>query len=376
MNKRGYRALIPEADAISLGERLITFIGALLSILAVAAVSNQLIGGAGLPILVASMGASAVLLFAVPHSRFSQPWPFVGGHLVSALIGVGCAQWIPNLFAAAALAVALAIVAMQYLRCLHPPGGAVALTAIIGGPEIQSLGFSYVLAPVILNVMLMLAMALLVNNLAPHRRYPEVAFGRQQADQQQEKELEELNFTENDLSQALRDMDTYIDVSKRDLSAIYELARMYAQQRQIGDQFCRDVMIDDVITVEFGSELEEVWRLLRSKGISGLPVIDRARRVIGILTLTDLLREANVSSHEHLADQLREFLKRTAGFESDKAEVAGQVMSSPVITMHKDEPIATLIPLFTEKNIHHIPIVDEQNKLVGMVTRLSVMKAM
>lgn len=373
MNRHWYRSLIPEAERISRGERVVIFFGALVSVFVVAWMSSQLIGGVGLPILIASMGASAVLLFAVPHSRFSQPWSLVGGHLVSAFIGVCCAQWIPNLFIAAAVCVALSIVTMEWLRCLHPPGGAAALAVVLGGAEVQALGFSYVLAPVALNVALMLAMALLINNLAPQRRYPEAWFEQPSV---KEAVVNELNFTENDLSQALRDMDTYIDVSKKDLSAIYGLAKMYAQQRQVKNYLCRDVMSDDVVTVEFGSELEEVWNLLRSHGISGLPVVDRAQRVIGIVTLSDVLREADVGHHAHLADQLGRFIKRTVGFHSEKAEVAGQVMSSPVFTAQEDELIATLIPLFTEKNIHHIPIVDEKDKLVGMVTRSSIMKAM
>src|SRR5690625_7242859 len=82
--------------------------------------------------MLASMGATAVLLFAVPHGALSQPWAVVGGHVVSAIVGVTCQLLIPNLFWAAALSVGVAVAAMYYLRCIHPPGGATALAAEIG----------------------------------------------------------------------------------------------------------------------------------------------------------------------------------------------------------------------------------------------------
>ena len=91
-------------------------------------------GGAS-TLVVASMGASAVLLFAVPHGPLSQPWALIGGHMVSAFIGVSCATLVPDTITAAALAVGLAIGAMHLLRCIHPPGGATALAAVVSGPS-------------------------------------------------------------------------------------------------------------------------------------------------------------------------------------------------------------------------------------------------
>lgn len=120
------------------------------------------------------MGASAVLLFAVPHGQLSQPWPVLGGHLISAFIGVACAKWIPNLTLAAPVAVALAIGAMHYLRCIHPPGGATALTAVIGGPALRALGFHYVVTPVLLDTLAILLVAVLFNGFFAWRRYPAV----------------------------------------------------------------------------------------------------------------------------------------------------------------------------------------------------------
>jgi len=147
-------------------------LGGLVALVAVLEISQVQLGLDGAATLVASMGASAVLLFAVPHGPLSQPWPVFGGHLVSALVGVSCAQMIDQPVLAAAMAVGLAIGAMHYLRCIHPPGGATALSAVVGGDAVHQLGFQFVLTPVMLNVITMLLVALLFNAPFAWRRYP------------------------------------------------------------------------------------------------------------------------------------------------------------------------------------------------------------
>jgi len=125
--------------------------------------------------LIASFGASAVLVYGAPMAEYSQPRNLVGGHLVSAIIGVTVFVLIGDkTILAGPTAVSLAIVAMHFTRTLHPPGGATALIAIIGGNKIHSLGYSYVLSPVLLSSMVLLSVALLVNNMSanPKRHYP------------------------------------------------------------------------------------------------------------------------------------------------------------------------------------------------------------
>ena len=124
--------------------------------------------------LVGSFGASAILIYGVPNSPFAQPRNLVGGHVFSALVGMGCVLYIkadPSILAA--LAVSLSLVAMHLTRTIHPPGGATALIAVIGGDQIHALGFWYVLTPIGLGALIMLIVALLLNNLSPHRRYPQ-----------------------------------------------------------------------------------------------------------------------------------------------------------------------------------------------------------
>ncbi len=133
-------------------------LGAFVSILLVGLISQPFVGAAT-PLLVASMGASAVILFCLPDSPLASPWAFVGGHFVCVTVGISCALFVPDIALAAALAVALSILLMQGLGCLHPPGGAAALTCVVGGPAVTDLGYQFMLLPVGLNVALMLALS-------------------------------------------------------------------------------------------------------------------------------------------------------------------------------------------------------------------------
>lgn len=162
----------PHGHAPTTGAKLLTALGSFVGLLAVAALSRVLVGHEDAPAIAAYMGAATVLLFAAPTSPMSQPWPLIGGHLVSAAIGVSCYRFITDPLLATAGAVGLAIVAMQLLGCLHPPGGAAAMVAVVGGPAIHELGYTYVLVPVGLNAAVLLGIALLVNNAIPGRRYP------------------------------------------------------------------------------------------------------------------------------------------------------------------------------------------------------------
>jgi CBS-domain-containing membrane protein len=124
--------------------------------------------------VIGSFGASAVLIYGAPRSPLSQPRNFVGGHVVSALIGVTVYLLLPNpIWLASALAVASAIVAMHLTKTLHPPGGATALIAIIGSANIHELGYWYVVSPVFLGALLLLVVAVVMNNVVSGRSYPD-----------------------------------------------------------------------------------------------------------------------------------------------------------------------------------------------------------
>ncbi len=158
---------------VSTSEIFWSWLGAFVGIIAVGLLHYRLVDGTGLLLIVGSFGASAVLIYGAPAGPLSQPRNLVGGHVLSALIGVVCYQLLtPHLWLAAALAVATAIALMHLTRTLHPPGGATALIAVIGGPEIHDLGYWYILLPVGSGALIMLLVAVLINNIPASRRYP------------------------------------------------------------------------------------------------------------------------------------------------------------------------------------------------------------
>lgn len=207
-------------------EKWISALGGLVGIFAVTFISQRFLDLQASTWVVASMGATAVLVFAVPHGPLSQPWAVLGGHLVSAVVGVACARWIPDVLIASAVAVALAIGSMHYLRCIHPPGGATALTAVIGGPGLHALGFQYVLTPVLLNAVIIVLIAILFNYAFSWRRYPaalSIMHPKTISNETLNNEEEKIN--QNDLQAALQAMGSTIDISGEDLAYIYQLAR-------------------------------------------------------------------------------------------------------------------------------------------------------
>ncbi len=218
------RALVGiEATPRSHFERVFSGVSGLIGIWAIWAVSTAVVD-ASVPLVVASMGASAVLLFAVPHGALSQPWPVLGGHVLSALVGVTCAKCMPIPAVAAPLSVGLAIAVMYYARCIHPPGGATAITAVIGGPAIHELGYGYVLAPVALNAVILLTVAVIANWPVLWRRYPAAL-----AKSGRPVKPVDPAISHEHLSYALRQMGSLMPVAEEDLVEIYALALQHAR---------------------------------------------------------------------------------------------------------------------------------------------------
>jgi len=370
--------LVTESTPLSVGERLRSTLAAFIAVLVVGFISSRFLEGAGLLVLVASMGAAAVLLFATPNSPLAQPWPLVGGHLIAAFVGVAAARLIPDPWLASATAVSLSILAMHFAHCLHPPGGAVALVAVLGGEAVHAEGFLFVLEPVGLNVLLLLMMALLLNNLLPGHRYPARPNARNDTRHHHDDPtpLDRLGLDRTDLRNALRDLDTYLDISEADLDRVYSRAGIHAFRRKMGNITCADIMSRDLSTAEYGTELEEAWARLRYHKVKAIPVIDPFRRVIGVITLVDFIKRANLKTYETFEDKLIRFIRRTPGDTSEKPEVVGQIMATRVVTAREDMHIVELVPMLSDKGLHHVPVVDADARLVGMVTQSDLIAAL
>ncbi len=159
-------------DRINLGDVFWSWLGASLGIGTAAFLSTRFFEPRDSLLLLGSFGASAVLVYGVILSPLAQPRNLIGGHVISAIIGVAIFQLLGDSFVAASLAVSLAIAAMAVTDTVHPPGGATALIAIVGGETIHELGFLYTLIPAGLGALLLLLIALMVNNIPKTRRYP------------------------------------------------------------------------------------------------------------------------------------------------------------------------------------------------------------
>lgn len=146
-------------------EATFSVLGAFVATLLASFMSYTILEEDQIPMILASTGASAMLIFALPHSPVSRPWNLVGGHVVSAIIGISCLLLIDNPLFSSSFSIALSMLLMYLLRCMHPPGGATAVTAAIGGQQIESLGYLFVVVPVFLNAIILLSIAMAVGTL-------------------------------------------------------------------------------------------------------------------------------------------------------------------------------------------------------------------
>jgi len=214
---------VPLLAGASLRDRLLACAGAVIGIGLTALLSAWLLKGGGyLPVLVAPIGASAVLLFAVPSSPLAQPWSIVGGNMISALVGVAAARLVDDPALAAALAVAGAILAMSLCRCLHPPGGAAALTAVIGGAAVAKAGWLFPFVPVAFNSALLVAAGWAFHRFSGHS-YPH----------RPARAVAPLLHRE-DIDRALAEIGETFDIAREDLDDLLSRAEGHALRRQGG----------------------------------------------------------------------------------------------------------------------------------------------
>ncbi|WP_187630762.1 HPP family protein [Paraburkholderia sp. UCT31] len=288
-------SFLPAPVTVKWHERARSCLGALLGIAFTGGLMYLLLGPvANIPLLVAPMGASAVLLFAVPASPLAQPWSIIGGNLVSATVGVTCAMLIGDPTLAAALAVALSISGMFALRCVHPPSGAVALTAVLGGPVIHALGYRFVLEPIAIQSAALL-FAALVYHAATGHRYPHAGRQDRATPSQAADEAARVGFTREDVKAVLGRRDALLDIDTDDLYSLLRETQLQAFSRSFNELRCEDVMSRHVVSVSPGTRaaatdpITELVPMFANFGHHHIPVLDRAGRVVGMITQVDLI---------------------------------------------------------------------------------------
>lgn len=375
MTRAFLRRFIPDLPPIGPQERVRSAIGALIGILVTGLVSRAVLGdGTALPIMIAPMGASAVLLFAAPASPLAQPWSILGGNLVAALAGVTAAKFVPDPFVACALAIGVAIALMSALKCLHPPSGAVALTAVLGGPAVAHLGYGFVVWPVLANSALLLGCALAFNNSTgrayPHPRAQGVAPRPTEGPRSAREALASA-----DIEAALKNFGQLLDVERSDLETILRDAQLRAYARRSGLTTCGEIMSRDVIAVSPHAPLKQALELLRRHHVKALPVTDESRRVLGVVTQTDLLDKSDWGPTGPGLGFRRRMRLTLTRMRAPHGAVE-DIMTAPAVTARPETPVADIVAAMARAGLHHLPVVDDEGRLIGVVSQTDVVAAL
>ena len=307
------------------------------------------------------MGASAVLVFTAPASPLAQPWPVLGGNALSALVGAVCVHAWPDTLWMGPLAVGLALALMMSLRCLHPPGGAVALLMVL----MHEQSWSFVLFPVLVNSAVLVLIGMLYNSLSghpyPHRvvpgPMPEAGRG--------------VRVSEQDLRAALQGYTEVLDVAPDELARLLHRAEGVATERLWGSLMCRDIMTLEPVTVDFRAPLAQAWDLMQRHKIKALPVVDVHRQITGILTHGDVLRHAG---HEIRVSELKTPAGQRMAFAA--GGVVGDAMTRQVRVASASSPALDLLPLFSAQGHHHLPVIDDDKRLVGILTQTDLVRTL
>ena len=335
--------LSPHLASMKPLDRLRISAGAVVGIFLTGWISTLAVGTpASLPLLIAPMGASAVLLFAAPTSPLAQPWSIIGGNTIGALVGITAAWLIPHPVVAAAVAAGAAIGVMLLLGCLHPPGGAVALTAVLGGPAIHQAGYWFALSPVAVNSALLTLVAVLFNNLTgrryPHRPPPPAAARLDPAGGSG------LGIVPADLKAVLDDYGEIVNLTPDDLEDLLHQAQIRAFTRRSGEVTCGEIMSRDVVRVAPSTGLRQAWLILLEARIKALPVVTEAQGLVGIVTQSDFMRAAVLDEDRRIALSLSGRLRHAFGFEARAPLTVADIMTTRVQSALASTRIASIVP--------------------------------
>jgi CBS domain-containing membrane protein len=304
-----------------------------------------------LPYLLAPLGASAVLIFALPAAPLAQPRAVIGGNVISALAGVTAAMLIKEPMLAGPVGAGVAILLMQSLRVLHPPGGAIALVAVFGGEAVRAAGYSYALLPVGLNSLLLVGTGIVFNNVAgspyPHR-LPKPEEPKPQT--QDDVATDRSGFTRQDVDAALDRMEDRPDITVDDLDRLLRDVEAKAFARRTPVPLCLDIMSRDVVTCHADDRAEDALAELDRRHVSALPVLDSHDRVVGLAS--------------------RGVLAGASG------QTVRNVMQTGACIAAADSPAAALAPILSDGVHHQAVIIWNNGSLAGLVTQTDLLAAL
>lgn len=188
-------------------------------------------------------------------------------------------------------------------------------------------------------------------------------------------ELKSHDISDEDLRTALKELKNYVDVTEEDLKTIYTIALRHAKERLAVKIPVRDIMTKKVVSIKSGADIHEASHLLSENKISGLPVVDNSDRVVGVVSEADLLHMAGIEKGHTFKDILKHLLGEP--FPKHKTGKAiGDIMTSPAITASPDADIRDVAVILDEKRIKRLPVVDKDNKLIGIISRGDIVRAL
>jgi CBS domain-containing membrane protein len=344
---RIFRPILPGATG---RDAILACLGAAVGIFLAGLIGALLHGdGEALPWIVAPMGASAVLLFAVPASPMAQPWPIVGGNALSALTGFAVGQALGHGAIACGIGVALAIGVMSVTRSLHPPGGAAALTGVIGGSLVSDAGWWFPLAPVALDAVVLVAVGWAFHRFFSGHSYPHRKAPAPAAATQDPLPTVRVGVRDEDLDAVLARVGETFDIDREDLRVLLTQLELEVLTHRHPDLSCGEIMSRDVISVARDADPEVARKLLLDSGVRLLPVLDDAGRPVGGVGLRELARPG----------------------------ATVEAVMTPPLTVTPTEPAVRLIGPLSDGHRHAAMVVDPQSGAIrGLVTQADLLAAL
>lgn len=349
------RRLLPAPLNTSPREWLRAGLGALLGLFLAGWLCSMAYGSSIALHLLGPLAASAVLVFAVHSGPLAQPWPVVGSYALAGAVGLAMRQGFGAELWVAAAALGISLVLMCVLRCLHPPGGGVAASAVLADSGLVAMG-DHLLEPILLNALILVAVAVLYNHFTGVR-YPKRAAPRKDLHHTHDPlPSERIGINSADLDQALEELDEFVDVTREELERIILATEQHALQRSLGGITAASVMSRDVQFATRRTTLDEAWKMLDSHHLKTLPVLEEGR-LVGIVSLSDLVGPAMARARFSWRGLFGRTVVRM-----------DQVMSRRVVSVSSEHPLERLLPLLSEQGLHCLPVL-EGGSLVGVITQ-------
>ncbi|MDU9006838.1 HPP family protein [Sedimentitalea todarodis] len=324
--------------------------------------------------LVAPFGASSVLLFAVPNSPLAQPWSAIVGNTVAALVGVAVCMLISDPVFRIALAVGLALTATMLCRAVHPPAGAVAMTAAMNPEAIDLLGFWFALAPIALGTVALVALAALYAFFTG-RRYPFRQFDDPSSHGTADREpAERLGLSEDELTQILERYRQSFNLGVEDLARLIGAAELQAAAHSAGPLTADNIMSRDPVSVRPEARLSEVAELFRRHRFTSLPVVGDDAEYLGVIFQIHLINQAKDDALR-LGNGFTSALKQLLDRQIRRPVRAGDIMAAAGPRAVKKTPVGALLAMMADDDVDAVPVL-EHGRVTGIVTRTDLIAAM